>query len=80
MDIAILICVNEGYTLYHVAYCPSHDTYSVVSQYSLHCFEIILIGSFRTNRCVVLSSIRLKYGLRKINLFEIRNTFGWQAA
>ena len=27
VDMAISVCVNEGYTLYHVAHCSSHDEY-----------------------------------------------------
>ena len=43
LDIVISICVNKGYTLYHVAYCPPHDKFCCF-RYSLHFFEII--GNF----------------------------------
>ena len=41
--IVISICVNEGYTLYHVAPCPPHDKYC--------CFFLLIafpIGSLLT--------------------------------
>ena len=46
---------------------------TVVFRYSLDCFEMKV--SFRTNRCrLLLNLIRLKYGLRTRNSFEIRST------
>ena len=31
LDMAISICVNEGYTLHHVSHCPSHGKYCCFS-------------------------------------------------
>ena len=31
LDMVISICINEGYTLHHVAYCLSHDKYCCFS-------------------------------------------------
>ena len=47
--------------------------------YHEHFFQ--MIGSLRTNRCrLVLNFIRLTYGLRTRNSFEILSTLGGQAA
>ena len=37
--IVISTCVNEGYTLYHVALCPPHDKYC--------CFFILIAFRLR---------------------------------
>ena len=31
LDRVISVCVNEGYTLYHVAYCPPQEKYCYFS-------------------------------------------------
>ena len=40
--IVILICVNEGYTLYDVAPCPPYDRYCCL--FDTHCISFEMIG------------------------------------
>ena len=76
--IVISVCVNGGYTLYHVA-----PLSAILMFFDTHCISFELIDRFDTNYhirsnvdywWVVLYSIYLKYGFRIRRSFEIRST------